>query len=185
MSAAVEGRERLRAALARLLDVFVAREATQAEFELWAGIVEEHAARIEATQPEGVAWGVTTNGVFSVAALPREPGVASTTLVAGERARTVATFGKAHEGHDGSVHGGVIATVFDELLGTFRVAARPRVVTAELTVRYLEPMPVTELVEFEAELSEVEGRKLRGRGWARRGATVFAEAEALFVERRE
>ncbi|MEX0781927.1 MAG: PaaI family thioesterase [Dehalococcoidia bacterium] len=184
-NAEAEVRERLRGAVARVLDVFVAHEGTLEELNAWADIAEEYAARIEKLPPESVFWGFATRGVMSVTGLPgmveARPQMADT----GDRAEALVTYGPEHEGHPGWVHGGVLAATFDELFGLFQTFSLPRVVTAELTVRFLSPVPVGETVRFEAEIAEREGRKMRVRGTGSVDGATCVASEALFVVTRD
>ena len=55
-------------------------------------------------------------------------------------------FDYQYEGPPGCVHGGVIALVFDELLGAVNIAANSPGMTGTLTIRYRKPTPIlTEL----------------------------------------
>lgn len=90
-------------------------------------------------------------------------------------------FGRFHVGV-GTVHGGAVSTLFDELLGRMARAGAghlPR--TAYLNVAYRSLTPAdTELV-VEAASTRTEGRKRFVTGVLRHGDVVCAEAEALFV----
>ncbi len=48
----------------------------------------------------------------------------------------------AHQGYDGIVHGGLIATVLDEVMARWLWAQGLQFATAELTIRYLAPLRV-------------------------------------------
>ncbi|SOC46461.1 uncharacterized domain 1-containing protein [Blastococcus aggregatus] len=100
------------------------------------------------------------------------------------RATGRATFGKAHEGPPGLVHGGVVATVLDHVLARAVRAAGRGGLTATLTVTYRRPVPLGVPVVATAEMGEVDGR--RTTATARLVAeddpgTTLAEAEGLFV----
>lgn len=90
-------------------------------------------------------------------------------------------FGSAYEGPPGSVHGGVIAAAFDELLGMTQSLAGKPGMTATLTVRYRRPTPLHRELRFEGTLESVEGRKIMTRARCYDGATVTAEADGLFI----
>jgi len=87
----------------------------------------------------------------------------------------------AHEGPPHGVHGGVIAAVFDELLGHAQQAHQVRALTATLTVRYRALTPVDEDLVMFAQVVHASGRRWAGRATCRAGDTITAEAEALFV----
>lgn len=98
-----------------------------------------------------------------------------------DRVEARATFGVAHEGVPGCVHGGIVAGVFDEVLSFAQPAQGQPGVTASLTIRYLSPTPLHRELVFEAELTRTEGRKIFAKGLCRAGDTITAEAEALFI----
>ncbi|NWV26292.1 THEM4 thioesterase, partial [Origma solitaria] len=64
------------------------------------------------------------------------------------------------EGHPGLTHGGAIATLMDTSLGALALALAERVVTANLSIDYLAPVPLGTVVLLEALLQRREGRKL-------------------------
>lgn len=78
----------------------------------------------------------------------------------GDDAVARVTLGAAFEGAPGRAHGGVVAAVFDDVMGmVLRVIATPAF-TGELTIRYLAPTPVGTELEFRARLTGQDGRKL-------------------------
>lgn len=91
------------------------------------------------------------------------------------------TFGSAYEGPPGSVHGGVVASTFDELLGMTQSLGGQPGMTARLTISYRRPTPLHRLLRFVGTLERVEGRKIHTTGRCYDGDTVTAEAEGLFV----
>jgi acyl-coenzyme A thioesterase PaaI-like protein len=89
---------------------------------------------------------------------------------------------RSREGPPRSVHGGLVAGLFDDLLGgTLALAGAPASVTGRLTVRYRRPTPIDTDLEFEAWVDHQRGRRLTARALCRAGGTVTAEAEALFI----
>lgn len=111
-------------------------------------------------------------------------------LIAGEGVTVSGTakISEMHQGAPGLAHGGVLATVMDELLGSCLWLLHLYSVTAHLEVDYVRPVPVgTTLVLF-AEGLKVEGRKFYARGEARLASIdgeVCVRAEGLFVKVRE
>ena len=91
-------------------------------------------------------------------------------------------FGAAYNGPPASVHGGVIAALFDELLGCANVANEVGGMTGTLRVRYVAPTPIGEELRLEAWVDRVEGRKVFTRGTIHHGDTLSAEAEGVFVQ---
>ena len=97
------------------------------------------------------------------------------------RAWTTFTLGAAYEGPPGHVHGGVIAMVLDQMLGTIPAVIGKPGFTAYLTTRYRRPTPLGRL-HAEAWVESVDGRKVTARGHLLdSGGTMTAEAEGLFV----
>lgn len=91
------------------------------------------------------------------------------------------TLGAAYEGPPGCVHGGVVAGLFDEILGAANIVAGVGAMTGTLTIMYRSPTPLyTELV-FEARNVSIEGRKVRARGTVHAGDRLCAEAEGIFI----
>jgi uncharacterized protein (TIGR00369 family) len=90
----------------------------------------------------------------------------------------------ALEGYDGVVHGGLVATVLDEVMvWAARFAAGTTAVTGEMTVRYLKPVRTGGRYFVRGKLIENKGRLIRTEGMlADETGGVFARAQAkLFV----
>jgi acyl-coenzyme A thioesterase PaaI-like protein len=92
-------------------------------------------------------------------------------------------FGPGAQGPPGHAHGGSMAAVLDEALGSACWVAGHSVLAAELTTRFRKMLPLGEVVTAEASIGRVDGRKIypEGRLIADDG-TVYAEATGLFVE---
>jgi acyl-coenzyme A thioesterase PaaI-like protein len=90
-------------------------------------------------------------------------------------------YGAAYEGPPGSVHGGIVAAAFDELLGMTQSLSGQPGMTGTLKVRYRRPTPLHRDLRFVGTLERVEGRKIFTRGRCFDGDTVTAEAEGLFI----
>ncbi len=97
----------------------------------------------------------------------------------GVRARV--RFGHVHEGPPHGVHGGIVAAVFDDLLGHAQHMHGAQALTATLTVRYRSVTPIDEDLELYARVERSKGRRWIGKAWCSAGEIVTAEAEALFV----
>ncbi len=95
--------------------------------------------------------------------------------------RARVTIGLAHEGPPHGVHGGVMAALFDELLGHAQQAHKTLALTASLTVRYRSITPIDEELEFFAQVTHGTGRRWNGRATCTAADKVTAEAEALFI----
>ena len=98
------------------------------------------------------------------------------------RARCV--FGAAHAGSPNRVHGGVLALVLDEVLGTAVTVSGVSGMTVSLTVSLRAGTPLGVPVEIVARYTGHEGRKSFAHGQALVDGEVTAEADAVFVSER-
>ena len=93
-------------------------------------------------------------------------------------------FGGDAEGAPGLVHGGLLATFADEVMGFVQHGGNAVRLTAEMTLRYRRPTPVdTELV-CRAQAGETTGRRFHVHAvitTADDDSTVFADADATYV----
>ena len=87
-----------------------------------------------------------------------------------------------YEGPPGCVHGGVIALVFDELLGATNIAAGAPGRTGTLTIRYRRPTPIRTEIRMVSRFVGRDGRKIRTTAEMYRGEELTAQAEAIFIE---
>ncbi|MFV0308147.1 MAG: PaaI family thioesterase [Desertimonas sp.] len=90
-------------------------------------------------------------------------------------------FGAAYEGPPGSVHGGMLAAAFDELLGMTQSLSGQPGMTGTLSIRYRRPTPLHHDLRFVGRLVGVEGRKIRTAAECYAGDDVTAEAEGVFI----
>jgi acyl-coenzyme A thioesterase PaaI-like protein len=102
------------------------------------------------------------------------------------RRRCVATgtMTAAYEGPPRFVHGGVIALVFDELLGIANIASGCPGMTGSLTIKYRRPTPLYAALRWEAWVEEVHGRRIRSRATVHHNGELCAEADGIFVQPR-
>lgn len=113
---------------------------------------------------------------------PANPmGVAITAHREGDEAVATVALGAAFEGAPGRAHGGIVAAVFDDVLGFVLSMLETPAFTGRLSVSYLAPTPLGRALEFRARLVGREGRKITIEGEARDGETCFARAEGLFI----
>ena len=96
--------------------------------------------------------------------------------------RGTAFFDYQYEGPPTCVHGGVIAMVFDEMLGAANIMAGSPAMTGTLTIKYRKPTPLRTPLRLEARFVEREGRKVRTYGAIFHGDLLTAEAEGIFIE---
>jgi acyl-coenzyme A thioesterase PaaI-like protein len=100
----------------------------------------------------------------------------------GDEAVSRVALGPAFEGAPNRAHGGVVAAVFDDLMGFVLTIVESPAYTAELTVRYRRPTPVGEEIEFRARLVSRQGRRLHIEAEATDASgAIVAEAKGLFV----
>jgi hypothetical protein len=93
-----------------------------------------------------------------------------------------AIFTVPYEGPPTCVHGGIIALVFDEILGDANLVAGRPGMTGTLSIRYRRPTPLLVPLELEARQISLDGRKIRTVGTIKVNGEVTAEAEAIFIE---
>jgi hypothetical protein len=93
-----------------------------------------------------------------------------------------AFFGYPYEGPPTCVHGGVIAELFDEMLGSVTILAGRPGMTGTLTVRYRRPTPLLTPLDLVARLTRVERRKIFAWGGIYHAGELTAEAEGIFIE---
>ena len=78
-------------------------------------------------------------------------------------------------------HGGILALVYDDIVGLAAMVGAGGGMTVRLTVNYRKPTPLFEPIRFRAWLEEHEGRKFLARGEMHHGEVLLSEAEGLFV----
>ena len=90
--------------------------------------------------------------------------------------------GPEYQGATGFIHGGIIATVLDEVMSKVSRFENVHAVTAELTVEYLRPVRVNEDLQVEGFATRSEGRDLYREGEIRNAAgVVLARGRGRFV----
>lgn len=87
----------------------------------------------------------------------------------------------AYEGPPGCVHGGIIASLFDEILGIANIVAGVGAMTGTLTITYRSPTPLRTDLTLAARVLSVDGRKVRTAGTIHAGERLCAEAEGIFI----
>lgn len=81
-------------------------------------------------------------------------------------------------------HGGVIALVYDDIVGLAAMVGAGGGMTARLTVNYRRPTPLYRPITLRAWLEEHEGRKFVARGEMRLDGELLSEADGLFIQPR-
>src|ERR1700693_1843492 len=99
-----------------------------------------------------------------------------------KRIRGEFRLGAEYQGGPGFIHGGIIATVLDEVMGKVNRFRGVRAVTAELVVEYLKPVSVNENLVVEGYEVEKSGRNLHHVGVIRhQSGEVLARGRGRFV----
>lgn len=91
------------------------------------------------------------------------------------------TFDYQYEGPPTCVHGGVIAELFDEMLGAANIIANRAGMTGTLTVRYRRPTPLLSPLDLVARFTGSERRKSFAWGGIYHEGELTAEAEGIFI----
>lgn len=99
----------------------------------------------------------------------------------GDRALGSAEMGWQYEGPEGSVHGGLIAAVFDHFVSVAQKLTGQPGVTGTLTVKYLQRTPLKTELRLVGWVDRVEGRKnfMVAELWA--GEVKTAECECILI----
>lgn len=128
------------------------------------------------TRRETESAGVLVLGVAPVPATSLSAGVV------GDSVGGVVTLGPAHVGPEGAAHGGVIATLFDELLAQLHPLIGPsQIRTAWLRIDYLAPVPLGTPVSLTGRITRQDGRAIEAMGEIRKGEDLLATASGRFV----
>ncbi len=85
------------------------------------------------------------------------------------------------QGPPGRVHGGMVALLFDELMGAVNRATGRRAFTVRLIVNLRAAAPIDTPLTMRAWLESVDGRKITIRAEGHSAAGSFADADGLFV----
>lgn len=94
-----------------------------------------------------------------------------------------ARFRRFHLGRNGAVHGGMIAHLFDSVLGktSFLLTGGPYQRTAYLHVNYRQIVPIEKELQVDAGVLRTEGRKIFVDIRLCDGQDLLADGEGLFV----
>ena len=90
-------------------------------------------------------------------------------------------FSQAFEGPPGHMHGGWVAGVLDHLMGMTHVRTGHPGMTGGLSVRYLKPTPLNQVIEVSAQATGLDDKRTEVKAEMRFGETTTAKAEAIFV----
>jgi|TARA_Y100000996_G_C22273577_1_gene540993 acyl-coenzyme A thioesterase PaaI-like protein len=91
------------------------------------------------------------------------------------------TFEKSFEGGPGLVHGGILSTVLDDMMGYATFTQNLFCVTANLNVNFRAPSPVDKEFELYAWVKEVDGNKVYAESVIQSEDAIHVEADGLFI----
>jgi len=92
------------------------------------------------------------------------------------------TPGPEHQSYAGTVHGGIIGTMLDEVMGRYQCTRGLKAVTARLELRYRHPTPVGRQLTVSGWMVREHGRLIEMAGSvALPDGTVTVEAKATLV----
>ncbi len=118
-----------------------------------------------------------------VCGLQNAGGLKARFLFDGTQAFTEMTASEQFEGYQGIYHGGILATLLDEVMIKAILARGIFAVTAELTVRFKRPVTTGDRIRFSGKVTSVKGRL-----YATEGEAVgdderpYATATGLYME---
>lgn len=92
------------------------------------------------------------------------------------------TLGLEYQGPPGCVHGGIVALLFDVVLGRVNFHTGSTGMTVYLDVDYHSPTPILEPIVITGRQLRAEGRKIWSQGAIHTGGRLCATAEGFFVE---
>lgn len=91
------------------------------------------------------------------------------------------TFHAAHEGAPDRCHGGIVAALFDDMLGSVLSVIGEGAFTGELTVRYEAPVPLRRELVCICRIDGRDGRKLYFSGELTDDGQVLSRATSTFI----
>ena len=126
----------------------------------------------------------STNGCFVCgAANPRGMYLAFEQDGTAKRIRGRFRLSSDYQGGEGFIHGGIIATLLDEVMSKANRFRKARAVTAELNVEYLKPVRVGEDLLVEGWETDAKGRNLFLQGEIRDlSGNLLARGRGRFVD---
>ncbi|MBI5015672.1 MAG: PaaI family thioesterase [Deltaproteobacteria bacterium] len=90
---------------------------------------------------------------------------------------------ETYQGYDGVLHGGILSTLLDEAVGKLTTVVGKPAVTAEMTVRFLKPVPTGSPLTVRGRLTEENRRVLRGTAEALLADGTLAASASLTLLR--
>ncbi len=112
-------------------------------------------------------------------------GIAINVRREGDEAVADFNLGAAFEGAPRRAHGGIVAAIFDDVMGYVLVVHRTPAFTGKLTINYRAPVPIGQDMTVRARLRDRSGRKLSMTAEMTLAADpthpVICDAEGLFI----
>ncbi|MGE4427816.1 MAG: PaaI family thioesterase [Solirubrobacteraceae bacterium] len=99
----------------------------------------------------------------------------------GDVVRTTLRLDHRHEGAPGFAHGGIVATILDDLSGELLIVLRRPAVTARLEVDYVAPVMLGRDLVCEAWVASIDGRKYRLVARLTDDGRTVAVSDGLFI----
>lgn len=99
----------------------------------------------------------------------------------GDLVRAAITLPPEHEGAPGLAHGGIVASILDDMSGAIPRVLGQRAVTAKLEVDFAAPVVIGRPLDAEAWLESFDGRKIRIVTRLLDAGGVVATGRALFL----
>ncbi len=93
----------------------------------------------------------------------------------------IANFPNQYEGPPTCVHGGIIASVFDEVLGAANSRHGRPGLTGTLKVKYKSPTPLNKDLIIKSRVKDISDRKVTTEGEIYYDGNLTAKAEGLFI----
>jgi acyl-coenzyme A thioesterase PaaI-like protein len=184
-------KRKLAASLRRLIGLAVLSDPEPGVLEAAAGEMDKISQQLELQPQRGTldAFAETSTAGNVHALFDRSPVVGLSNPLSppmrleleGDTVRGFVKFGSAYEGPPGHVHGGIVAELFDELLGFAQSITGTPGMTATLTIDYLRPTPLHTDLNCRASVARVEGRKIYAEGELCKDEIVLARGRGMFV----
>jgi len=86
------------------------------------------------------------------------------------------------EGYQGVIHGGIIATILDEAMAKIILSQDLAAVTADMNIRYRNPLPVGHRVRVSGEITLQKSRTIHAKAFlADENGVIYAESTAVYI----
>lgn len=96
---------------------------------------------------------------------------------------TQVTLDLSQQGPPGLAHGGASAGLLDEAMGSVVWSAGHQVVSVNLNINYIKPVPLHQSINISAKIEKVEGRAIHvGSSISQEDGTVLVTGQGIYVE---